>query len=111
MEIVKHIQSIALVDEFLVEQNIDLSSIETVGRGMLDPSYCVPGWSDDEHREGLSCSLEFVEVELRQLTKKSAEGGLYFKGNLASPWLVGCIRVRISSSSGVRQKQHNGICR
>jgi hypothetical protein len=89
----KHIESVTLADEFLVDQNVDLGDIPS---NLLEEACSArliggPGWTDRERVEGLECWLREVEVEPKKKeTKDNAEGGgeVYFNGNLARAALM-----------------------
>lgn len=84
----KHIESIQLADEFITQQNIDVSSIHSA----LSEEGCSarliggPGWTDEERRLGLETWLNEVEVRPREM--KERKEGLYFNGNLARAVLM-----------------------
>lgn len=108
---VKHIESVTLADEFLVDQGIDIQSINS---DLLEEACSArliggPGWTDDERKEALKSWLQETEITPREvmlLTKKSSEveaggeasvsvgddGGdthvLHYNGNLARAALM-----------------------
>lgn len=84
---VKHIESVTLADEFLVNQNIDIHSIPSTLIAEACSARLIggPGWSDDERKEALSSWLQEMEITPREVTK---DGNLHFNGNLARAALM-----------------------
>ena len=86
-QVINHIQKVAMADEFLVKQNIDLTTIG--GDLLLDTCNLRliggPGRSDDELREGLKQWLNNVVVEPEAKTKANMQ----YNSNLARAALMG----------------------
>ena len=66
---VKHIESVTLADEFLVDQGIDINSINSA---LLEEACSArliggPGWNDDERKEALGSWLREVEITPREV--------------------------------------------
>ena len=106
---IKHIESVTLADEFLVDQEIDLDSINSA---LLEEACSArliggPGWTDEERRVALMSWLQETEITPREMMKKKDtvevggvdigrggdDGGgdnnvLHFNGNLARAALM-----------------------
>jgi len=106
---IKHIESVTLADEFLVDQEIDLDSINSA---LLEEACSArliggPGWTDEERRVALMSWLQETEITPREMTKKKDtvevggvdigrggdDGGgdnnvLHYNGNLARAALM-----------------------
>lgn len=85
---VKHIESVTLADEFLVDQGVDINSIHSNLLAEACSSRLIggPGWTDEERKEGLSMWLQETEIVPREITGENE--GLYFNGNLARAALM-----------------------
>ena len=83
----KHIESIQLADEFLIQQNIDLDSINSQLLAEACSARLIggPGWTDEERRSSLQSWLESMEVEPKQMKENE---DLCFNGNLARATLM-----------------------
>jgi len=79
---VKHIGSVTLADEFLVDQKVDLESLSSQLLAEACSARLIggPDWSDDERSEALSSWLEQTEIQPR---KQTMDGKAYYNGNLA----------------------------
>lgn len=97
---IKHIESVTLADEFLVDQGIDIHSINS---DLLEEACSArliggPGWTNDERKEALKSWLQETEITPREIIKKKssvAEAGgvdnnnvVYYNGNLARAALM-----------------------
>mmetsp|Transcript_5730 Transcript_5730/g.11782 ORF Transcript_5730/g.11782 Transcript_5730/m.11782 type:complete len:439 (+) Transcript_5730:82-1398(+) len=85
--LVKHLESVTLADEFLVEQKIDIDSIDSLLLEQACSARLIggPGWTDEERKEGLLNWLEQTEI----LPKEESQNGAgYFNGNLARAALM-----------------------
>lgn len=85
---VKHIESVTMADEFLVNQSVDVSSIDSTLLAEACSARLIggPGWTDEERKEGLTSWLQEMEITPREETAK--EEDLYFNGNLARAALM-----------------------
>lgn len=85
---VKHIESVTLADEFLVDQTVALDSINSPLLAEACSARLIggPGWSDDERREALASWLQETEISPRAMTKE--DESLHFNGNLARAALM-----------------------
>ncbi len=83
----KHLESVTLADEFLVEQKIDVDSIDSLLLQEACSARLIggPGWTDEERREGLLNWLEQMEIVPKE---ESHNGAGYFNGNLARAALM-----------------------
>ncbi|KAL7528951.1 hypothetical protein ACHAWF_002781, partial [Thalassiosira exigua] len=90
--VVKHIESVTLADEFLVDQEVDLASVDPVLLAEACSARLIggQGWTDDERREALASWLRETEVAPREVVAAAvAEGGTrHFHGNLARAALM-----------------------
>jgi hypothetical protein len=134
---IKHIESVTLADEFLVDQEIDLDSINSA---LLEEACSArliggPGWTDEERKVALMSWLQETEITPREMMKGTTgrgggvevEGGdigggggdnnvLHYNGNLARAALmcynaVDATRDRRADSRLLRsmyQGQQNG---
>ena len=77
---IKHIESVTLADEFIVDHDIDLQSINSI---LLEEACSArliggPGWTDDERRMALKDWLQMTEITPREMVKqlkKNGDGG------------------------------------
>lgn len=85
---VKHVESVTLADEFLVDQSIDLDTIDAKLLAEACSARLIggPGWTTDERREALRRWLREVEIKPREATK--IDDGLHFNGVLARAALM-----------------------
>jgi len=85
--VVKHIESVTLADEFLVDQEIDVVSISPTLLSEACSARLIggPRWTVEERREALASWLEETEAKPRELTK---DGGAHYNGNLARAALM-----------------------
>jgi len=85
---VKHIESVTLADEFLVDQGIDIDSINSalLAEACSERLIGGPSWSDEERKEALSSWLQETEIVPRETIKDNE--GLHFNGNLARAALM-----------------------
>lgn len=86
---IKHIESVALADEFLVDQGVDLGSL---GPTLLTEACSArlignPGWTDERRREALASWLAEAEVAPREAVAGGG-GALHHNGNLARAALM-----------------------
>merc|ERR1712037_1039242 len=82
----KHIESVTLSDEFLVNQGVDLASMSSVLLSEACSARLIggPGWSDIERRESLESWLHEMEVKPRKaIQDRGIDGAQHFNGNLA----------------------------
>ncbi|EJK72202.1 hypothetical protein THAOC_06287 [Thalassiosira oceanica] len=88
---VKHAENIALVDEFLVNEDIDLKSIPSELLAEACSARLIGGqeWTDAERVEALSSWLHETEMQPREVTKG---GKIHYNGNLARVVLM-CYNV------------------
>lgn len=97
---IKHIESVTLADEFLVDQGIDIHSINS---DLLEEACSArliggPGWTNDERKEALKSWLQETEITPREIIKEKSSvleaGGVdnnnvvYYNGNLARAALM-----------------------
>ena len=89
--LVKHAENIALVDEFLVNEDIDLKSIPSELLAEACSARLIGGqeWTDAERVEALSSWLQEMEIQPREAMKG---GKIHFNGNLARVVLM-CYNV------------------
>lgn len=85
---VGHIESVTLADEFLVDQGVDVNSINSALLAEACSARLIggPGWTDEERQESLSSWLQETEIVPRETTKDNED--LYFNGNLARAALM-----------------------
>lgn len=87
----KHVENVALADEFIVDQNVEVQSLSST---LLEEACSARliggmGWSDDERREALGEWLSLTVAEPREAQRKQSEAVLHFHGNLARAALMG----------------------
>lgn len=85
--VIKHVESVTLADEFLVDQNVDLNSINSA---LLEEACSArligsPGWSDEERKGALTSWLQDTEITPREVVK---DGDVHYNGNLARAALM-----------------------
>jgi len=87
---VKHIESVTLADEFLVDQKIELDSITSTLLAEACSARLIggPGWTDAERREALATWLNEMEIGPREVVASKDGGSLYYNGNLARAALM-----------------------
>jgi hypothetical protein len=85
--VVKHIESVTMADEFIVNNMVDVNSIDSTLLAEACSARLIggDGWTDEERREALVAWLEETEIAPREATK-NGEG--YFNGNLARAALM-----------------------
>lgn len=83
----KHVESVALADEFIVDQGVDVGSIppELLAEACSARLIGGPGWTDGERREALASWVHEVEVAPREATR---DGTVHHNGNLARAALM-----------------------
>lgn len=81
-KIVAHLKKISECDEFLVQEGIDLNSLDTVQLLEVCNERCiaVPGRSDEELRDSLG---EWLKMSVIQPSAKLQQGDLHYNSNLA----------------------------
>lgn len=87
----KHVETVTLADEFLVDQNIDITSISSALIAEACSARLIggPRWTDEERKEALGSWLEETVITPREATK---DGKLHHNGNLARAALM-CYNV------------------
>eukprot|EP00984_Skeletonema_dohrnii_P019389 scaffold9249_cov86-Skeletonema_dohrnii-CCMP3373.AAC.3 len=83
----KHIESVALADGFIIDQNVDIDSINS---NLLSEACSArliggPGWTDEERKEALLRWLKEAEVKPRAAVEAGAG---HYNGNLARAALM-----------------------
>ena len=90
--VVKHIESVTLADEFIVNQGIDIDTIndELLAEACSARLIGNPQWTSDERKEALSSWLKETEMKPREIIKQHANGTdpVYYNGNLARAALM-----------------------
>lgn len=88
---VKHIESVTLADEFLVDQGVEVNSINSALLAEACSARLIggPDWTDEERKEGLASWLQETEIMPRETTK---DGTVYYNGSLARAALM-CYNV------------------
>lgn len=83
----KHVETVALADEFLVDQNVDIASINSALIAEACSARLIggPRWSEAERQKGLAAWLEDTVIAPREATK---DGTLHYNGNLARAALM-----------------------
>ena len=90
---VKHIESVTLADEFLVNQGVD---IDTINDQLLAEACSArlignPGWSTEERREALTSWLQETEIKPKERVtryKNSGDIHVHYNANLARAALM-----------------------
>ncbi|KAL7531988.1 hypothetical protein ACHAXR_004355 [Thalassiosira sp. AJA248-18] len=88
---IKHIETVTLADEFLVDQNVDINSIDSTLLAEACSARLIggPGLTDEERKGALASWLQEMEITPREETK---DGKIFFNGNLARAALM-CYNV------------------
>lgn len=83
----KHIESVTRADEFIIDQNVDIDSINSNLLAEACSARLIggPGWTDDERKEALLRWLKEAEVKPRAEVKAGAG---HYNGNLARAALM-----------------------
>jgi LETM1-like protein len=82
-KVITHIKKITDCDEFLVNEKIDLETLESVHlvEACSERMIGGPGWSDEELRE---CLSEWLKLSVVQPAAKLQQGEQYYNSNLAT---------------------------
>ena len=84
----KHIESVTLADEFIVDQKVNIDSINSKLLSEACSARLIggPGWTDEERKEALLRWLKEAEIKPRAVVEA---GGEYYNGNLARAAMMG----------------------
>jgi hypothetical protein len=84
----KHIESVTLADEFIVDQKVNVDSINSKLLSEACSARLIggPGWTDEERKEALLRWLKEAEIKPRAVVEA---GGEYYNGNLARAAMMG----------------------
>lgn len=87
-QILTHVQKLNDIDNFLVDENVDLNDLSTARllEACSDRMIGGPGQTDEEMREHLS---NWLDLGVNQPAKRIKETGEYFNDNLAKMSLMG----------------------
>mmetsp|Transcript_26157 Transcript_26157/g.54611 ORF Transcript_26157/g.54611 Transcript_26157/m.54611 type:complete len:467 (-) Transcript_26157:323-1723(-) len=87
----KHIESVTLADEFLVNEKVDIESINSALLSEACSARLIGslGWTDEARKEALASWLQEMEIAPREAT---SDGKVHYNGNLARAALM-CYNV------------------
>merc|ERR1711935_991671 len=87
-QILSHVEKLNDIDNFLVDEKIDLNDLSTARLLEACSARMIggPGWTDKEMREHLN---HWLELGVHQPTKRVEETGEFFNSNLAKMGLMG----------------------